>query len=75
MDNFTPRVTNCAEFAGSGTEITSTGGTASPGGSTGTGAGGAASQTASAGQNGGGSFGLQHTAAVCVVVATVAGLL
>lgn len=71
MDKFTPRVTDCAEFTGSGTEMTSTGGTASPGGPTGTGAGGVV-ETASAGQNGAGSLRLQHTAAVFVAMATFA---
>ena len=55
MDNFTPRVTDCADFTGTGIVMTSTGGTASPGGPTGTGSGGVA-ETASAGENGGGSL-------------------
>lgn len=74
MDNFTPRVTDCAEFTGSGIEVTSTGGTASPGGSTETGAGTSASETGSAGQSGGGSLRLQHAAAVGIFVATFAGV-
>lgn len=69
MDDFTPRVTDCAEFTG---VATSTGGTASPGGPTGTGSGGVA-ETASAGENGGSRF--QHGASVCAAVATFASIL
>lgn len=74
MDNFTPRVTDCAEFTGTGV-VTSTGGTASPGGPTGTGSGGV-TETASASAGGnGGSLRVQHIASVGAAVATLASIL
>lgn len=69
MDNFTPRVTDCAEFTGAGV-VTSTGGTASPGGPMETGSAGAA-ETAAAGENVAGSLRLQHRGLLCAALATL----